>query len=169
MKIKSIPSALVLLLLATSAFAQAPLKIGRTQLNAGLGISGWGFPISIGFDQGFKENITLGGDISFSSYNNNHDAKSYNHRIIGLAANGNYHFGHVLEIPSVWDLYAGVNLGFYFWSSPSDYHGSGGSGLGLGLQAGLRYFFQPNLAAHLEFGGATVTSGGKLGISYLFH
>lgn len=151
-----------------TARAQAPLKTGNTQLNAGVGLSGWGIPVYVGFDYGFKKDITLGGELSFRSYGNSYNNHKYRHSIIGISGNGNYHFNSLLEIPSEWDLYAGLNLGFYFWNSPSDYRGDGASGVGLGLQVGGRYFFNKNFGVNLEVGGATVAAGGKFGITYLF-
>lgn len=151
------------------AAGQAPLKVGQSQLNAGLGLSGWGIPVYIGFDHGIAQDITVGGELSLRSYGNYYKERHYRHTIFGLAGNGNYHFNSILEIPSQWDLYAGLNLGFYFWSAPAGYEGDRFSGLGLGLQVGGRYFLKKNLALNLELGGATVGSGGKFGITYLLH
>jgi outer membrane immunogenic protein len=151
-----------------SSYAQAPLRVGRNQLNFGVGISGWGVPLYIGFDHGFRKDITLGGEFSFRSFNDNFNNNKYRHSIISLSANGNYHFNSILSIPRNWDFYAGLNLGYYYWNSPTTYRGDGESGIGLGAQIGGRYFFSQNLAANLELGGATVTSGGKFGLTLLF-
>jgi hypothetical protein len=148
--------------------AQAPLRIGGNQLNVGVGISGWGVPVYIGFDHGFKRDITLGAEFSFRSYRNDYNKNRYRHSIYGFSVNGNYHFSSVLDIPKNWDFYAGLNLGYYAWQSPSDYRGEGNSGIGLGLQVGGRYFFDKNFGVNLELGGATVAAGGKFGITYLF-
>ncbi len=161
-------SLIIVALFAQVGYAQAPLKIGGNQLNVGVGISGWGVPVYIGFDHGFKKDITLGGEFSFRSHNNDYDKNRYRHSIFSLSANGNYHFNTILEIPRQWDLYAGLNIGFYAWRSPSDYRGRNNSGVGVGLQVGGRYFFNEHFGVNLEFGGATVTSGGKFGITYLF-
>ena len=168
MKKQTILFLLISFIYVSFSNAQAPLKVGSSQLNAGLGFSGWGIPIYIGFDYGFKKDITLGGELSFRSYGNDYNKKNYRHTIIGIGVNGNYHFNSVLEIPKQWDLYAGLNVGFYFWNSSSDYRGDGASGVGLGGQVGGRYFFTPKFGINLEVGGATVSSGGKIGITYLF-
>lgn len=149
--------------------AQAPLKEGGSQLNAGVGISGWGIPVYLGFDYGIAKDITLGGELSLRSYGNSFGGRRYRHTIFGLSGNGNYHFNSLLEMPSEWNLYAGLNLGFYVWNSPSGYDGDGTSGIGLGLQVGGRYFLKKNLALNLELGGATVAAGGKFGITYLLN
>jgi outer membrane immunogenic protein len=144
--------------------AQSPIGKGQKQLNFGLGFSGWGVPVYLGMDFGVHPDISLGGEISFRSYSDNYYGNSYSHTIVGFDFNGNYHFNRVLEIPKNWDLYAGLNLGFYYWSSSNDYHGSGSSGLGLGLQIGGRYYFSDKWAINLELGGGNV-SGGKIGLT----
>jgi outer membrane immunogenic protein len=168
MKTSIIALIIFLSLYSHTSNAQAPLKVGRNQLNFGVGISGWGVPLYIGFDHGFKKDITLGGEFSFRSYTDNFNKYKYHHSIISLSANGNYHFNSILSIPQNWDFYSGLNLGYYYWNSPADYRGDGASGIGLGAQIGGRYFFHKNLGANLEFGGATVTSGGKFGLTLLF-
>ncbi len=154
--------------LSVTTFAQAPLSKGEKQLNAGVGFSGWGIPLYIGMDFGVHPDITVGGEFSFRSYREKiHDTR-YSCTIFGISGNGNYHFNRLLEIPSNFDFYAGLNLGFYFWNTPNDYPGDGDSGLGLGLQVGGRYFFKDNFGLNLEFGGGNAFSGGKFGITYIF-
>jgi len=159
---------IIVILFATlsfSVFAQNPLQKGAFDLNAGLGFSGWGLPIYFGFDYGVHKDITIGGEISYRSYNDDWDNHNYNHRVIGILGNGNYHFNSLLGIPNNWDFYAGLNLGFYTVSSSNGYNGSDNSGLGLGAQIGGRYFFNNKFGLNLEFGGGNSVSGGKFGIT----
>ncbi len=37
----------------------------KTQLNLGVGLSGWGIPVYLGLDFGVSRDVTLGGEISF--------------------------------------------------------------------------------------------------------
>jgi outer membrane immunogenic protein len=148
--------------------AQGTLTKGSKQLNAGLGFSDGGIPFYVGMDYGVGNDFTLGLEGSIRSYNDNYNGNGYNHSIVGFSGNANYHFNRILEIPSNWDFYGGLNLGFYFWSSPSGYLGPNASGFGLGAQVGGRYYFKNNLALNLEFGGGNVFSGGKIGITYIF-
>ena len=148
--------------------AQSPLEVGGKQLNAGVGFSGWGIPLYVGLDYGLVEDITLGGELSFRSYHNNFAGIKYSHTIFGISANGNYHFNTLLDIPSEWDFYAGLNIGYFIWISTANYLGSGDSGFGIGAQIGGRYFFKDNFAVNLEFAGGNSLSGGKMGISYIF-
>ena len=157
----------IALLLAVFAFsfanAQAPLEEGGIQLNAGVGTSGWGTPVYVGLDFGVAPNITVGGELSFQSYNTG----GYKNNIFGIQANGNYHFNEVLNIPSEWDFYAGANLNYYNWSKASGYVGDADN-FGIGLQVGGRYFFSDNFGLNLQVGGGNVVSGAKIGITYKF-
>ena len=157
------------LLLALFAFgfanAQAPLEEGGLQLNAGIGTSGWGTPVYAGLDYGVARNFTLGGELSYQSYN----TVGYKNNILGVQANGNYHFNELLNIPSEWDLYGGASLSYYSWSSK--FNGSkvdydGADDIGVGLQVGGRYFFNDKFGVNLQFGGSSALSGGKVGITY---
>jgi len=157
-----------ILLFASLSFAQSPLENGKLQLNAGVGFSSWGIPLYVGVDYGVHTDITIGGEFSFRSYSETIIGDKYKATIIGISGNGNYHFNRILNIPSKWDLYAGLNLGFYFWNTSGDYPGSSSSGVGLGAQIGGRYFFSNKFGINLEFGGGNAFSGGKFGITYKF-
>ena len=159
---------LLSLITALTVYSQSPLGIGNHQLNAGLGLSGWGVPVYVGLDFGVQKDISLGIESSFRSYNENYTGHKYNSSIFGLSFNGNYHFNTIMEIPSRWDLYAGLNIGYFFWSTSSDYPGSSASGLGIGAQIGGRYFFSRTFGLNLELGGSSTFSGGKFGITYIF-
>jgi len=151
--------------LAGIAVAQGPVAKGQGQFNAGLGLSSWGVPIYLGFDVGVHKDITVGGELSLRFYDDRFEGNRYNQSIIGISGNGNYHFNSLLGIPTNWDFYAGLNLGFYIWNTGDDYRGPHSSGLGLGLQVGGRYYFTERFGINLEFGGGNEFSGGKFGIS----
>lgn len=153
------------LLVSSLIFAQSPISKGESQLNAGVGLSSWGVPVFVGLDYGVHPDITVGGELSFRQYKDKYVNVNYDHSVIGISGNGNYHFNRVLEIPNNWDLYAGLNLGFYIWNSPDDYQGSHSSGLGLGGQIGGRYYFNDKVGLNLEFGGGNAFSGGKIGVT----
>lgn len=155
----------IILFVASYAHAQAPLGKGGKQFNAGLGFSSKGMPLYMGLDFGVHKDFTLGIEGSFRSYSETWKNYHYSHSIFGFSGNGNYHFNTILEIPSNWDFYAGLNLGFYIWSSPSGYGGSETSGLGLAGQIGGRYFINRKFGLNLEFGGGNAFSGGKFGIT----
>ena len=105
------------LLFSSLIFAQSPIAKGESQINAGVGLSSWGVPLYFGLDYGVHPDITIGGELSYRSYNDKYANVSYDHSVIGISGNGNYHFNRILEIPKKWDFYAGLNLGFYIWNS----------------------------------------------------
>ena len=142
------------------AQGQYALKTGKLQANGGFGLSGWALPIYVGLEYGYDQNISLGGDLSFSSLNT------------VISANANYHFVEMLGIEDVFDVYGGVNLGFFIRNQrlnpeflPPYYNNS--VPVNMGVQVGGRYYFNKNLAVNLELGGGIAFSGGKIGLSYL--
>jgi outer membrane immunogenic protein len=165
---KKILLALALLVAVIAVFAQNPLAVGQTDFNVGVGFSNWGVPVYVGLDYGAGNDVTIGGELSFNSYNESYHSIHYNQSIIGISGNANYHFNHIMNIPTDWDFYAGLNLGYYIWNSPSDYPDSGphSSGLGIGGQIGGRYFFSNSVGVNLEFGGGNAFSGGKFGLTF---
>jgi hypothetical protein len=148
--------------------AQSALEKGGIQMNVGVGFSGWGLPVFVGVDYGVHQDVTIGAELSYRNYRNKYVGVQYNHTVLGFLVNGNYHFNTLLELPDPWDLYAGLNLGFYSWVSSDKYPGNSGSGLGLGLQIGGRYYFSDKLGVNLELGGGNTVSGGKIGLTVKF-
>jgi outer membrane immunogenic protein len=159
---------LVTFIICTSSiiFAQSALLKGRNQLNFGIGFSGWGLPVYLGLDHAISNEVTLGGEISFRVFNEDYRNNKYRHNIIGISGNANYHFNKVLLIPSKYDLYAGVNVGFYSWSSPNGYAGDYNSGLGIGAQIGGRISISSKTSLNIEAGGGNAFSGGKIGLTF---
>ena len=163
---KKILLAILLFSTGSIAFSQGTISKGGSQINLGAGFSDWGVPIYLGFDCGVAKDFTLGAEASYRSYRENWHYDYYRQSIIGFSGNGNYHFNSVLALPSAFDFYAGLNIGFYIWSSPDGYHGDHSSGLGIGGQVGGRYFFTNKLALNLEFGGGNAFSQGKIGLTF---
>lgn len=158
-------SLISIFLISGIASAQSPLEAGGIQLNAGVGFSGWGLPIYVGADFGATDDISIGGEFSYRNYRNKIIGTTYNHRVMGILINGNYHFNTVLEIPDPFDFYAGLSLGYYVWTSDAKYPGNSDDGIGLGIQIGGRYYFTDKVGVNLEIGGGSTVSGGKLGLT----
>lgn len=157
----------IICLVSIGAFAQGSLEKEGLQLNAGFGTSGWGTPVYVGVDYGIHQDITLGGELSYRSDSQTYESNKYKSSVIGIGVNGNYHFNRVLNIPSKWDLYAGLGLNYYIWSYDNDmYKANDNSDIGLGAQLGARYFFTDKFGVNLELGGGNATSGAKIGITY---
>ncbi len=162
---------LLLCLVPFAVMAQSPIEPGGAQLNAGFGFSGIGLPVYVGADFGVHPDITIGPQLSYRSYDEDFRVspgldERFRHTITVIAFNGNYHFDRLLELPGEWNVYGGLTLGYYLWSSPDDYPGNEASEMGLDLQIGGRYYFNPSWAFNLEIGGGTA-SGGKVGVTYL--
>ncbi len=159
----------MLCLISVSAFAQGSLGEGKFQLNAGVGISGWGTPLYVGFDYGASKDISVGAELSFRSDSETYAGNKYKSSAIGIGVNGNYHFNYILEMPKKWDLYAGLGLTYYSWTyDNNDYRRNNASNFGLGAQVGARYFFTNAFGINLELGGGNAVSGAQFGITYKF-
>jgi outer membrane immunogenic protein len=157
---KNLISFALIALTCSIAQGQYALKTGGFQANGGFGLSGWALPVYVGVDYGFDKNISLGGDLSFSFLNT------------VVSANANYHFVEMLQLEDVFDVYGGVNLGFFIRnqrlnpeSLPPYYYNS--VPLNVGIQIGGRYYINKDFAVNLELGGGIAFSGAKIGVSYL--
>ena len=171
-----------LLLTVATASAQATLDKGALQLNAKLGFSGWGVPITVGVDYGIADDITVGGELSYRSYKTTGityvteqvgifrmevpRSTDYRHSIFGILANGNYHFNRLFKLPSQVGVYAGLSLGYFIASSPSGYTGSSYSPFGYSVQTGARYFFNDKFGVNVEIAGGLVGGEFKAGVTY---
>ncbi|MBX7052327.1 MAG: hypothetical protein K1X54_09855 [Flavobacteriales bacterium] len=165
---KKLLIASLMLLIGNFANSQYALSPGDNQLNIGVGASGYGIPIYIGFDHGFDENISFGAQVAWRGYNRNYFGERYRNSITNFSVNGNYHFGGLLDIPEEIDLYAGANIGLFIWTYGKGYYESGRTGLGIGLQLGGRYYISDKVGINLEFGGGYNAVGdGKIGISII--
>ena len=171
-----------LLLTVATTSAQATLEKGALQLNAKLGFSGWGVPITVGADYGIADDITIGGELSYRSYKTTGityvteevgifrmevpRSTDYRHSIFGILANGNYHFNRLFKLPSQVGVYAGLSLGYFIASSPSGYTGSSYSQFGYSVQTGARYFFNDKFGVNVEIAGGLVGGEFKAGVTY---
>lgn len=156
-------------LVSVVVFGQRVQK-GDIQLNGGIGFtSGWGVPVYVGLDYGVHKDITVGGQATYASHSEN----LYKSNWFGIAANANYHFNSVLDIPNNWDLYAGLSLAYnnfsYTYTYTNYVYGDAkSSGVGFAGQVGARYYFNDHFGLNAEFGGGNIASGGKIGVSYKF-
>lgn len=156
----------------SSAFAQGSLEKNKAQIDAGLGVSGWGIPIYAGADYAIHEAITIGGNLSYRKNSESYFGSKYSQSLTVISVNGNYHFNELLKLPSPWDLYAGLSLGYYVWSKAkwkdgngTSYYGGESSGVGINVQIGGRYFFTDKFGVNVELGGGT-GSAANLGVTF---
>ncbi len=149
-----------------SVFAQSPYmkgdKIGQVGIGYGFaGIYGSASvpPISVGFQYGLEDKISIGGLIGYtsSSYDlGNWYGESYKwtYTYIIIGARGEYHF---LESSDKMDGYAGATLGYAITSvsTPAGYYGGYSAGVSymiFGAHVGLRYYLSPQIALFGEVG-----------------
>ncbi len=159
--------------ISLASVAQAPLEKGAMQINTGIGLSSWGLPVYGGLEYGIGNNISVGGELSYRSKSESYGYGKWKTSYTSISGLANYHFNEVLNIPSEFDFYAGLSLGYSIFNSKYDgnelghYSGSGSSGLYLNAQVGGRYFFSDKIGVNLELGGGNVFSGGKVGVTIL--
>ncbi len=165
------------LLAGTQSFAQ--YAKGDKLLNVGIGLSsyyGGGLPIGASFEVGVTDEISVGAQIDYYSWNYNGYLGGYDYKytFLPVAVRGSYHVNKLLNLNNdKIDLYGGLALGYYI--SRYSYNGPGGSSafdnsygnrVLFGLHLGGRYYFKPNLGAFAEVGYGV--SALKLGVAFKF-
>lgn len=138
---------------------------GESQINAGIGLSGWGTPIYANYEYGFSDVVSGGVEGSYRSFNETYSSTKYKYSVLGIGVFANYHFNELLAVPEPWDVYAGATLGYYKINVDNDYYGALGSSTSFGGQIGVRYYFSDKMGVNLELNGGSVVTGGKLGIT----
>jgi hypothetical protein len=147
--------------------ASAQFEKGKNYIGARIGFGAIGFGFSLGADYEYgitnpnevgPGRIGIGGTLDWSHYSSG----VYGVTWIPISVLGYYHLD--LDNKNL-DPFAGIGLGYWIVSSsPSGYTYS--SGIEPVGQLGVRYFFQPNLAAQARIGfGASALS---VGIDYKF-
>lgn len=140
----------LLFISSMTSYAQG-FRNGSKTLNAGIGFGFAGTegsstlpPISVGYQVGMTDKISVGGILCYSgsSYKASFGTSSYEwkYSYIVIGGRGEYHF---MEPSDKLDLYAGLTLGYNIVSvtAPSGSFGytAAGSALFLGGHAGARY------------------------------
>ena len=69
-------------------------------------------PVYTVLDYGKHLDITLEGELSYRFKSHTYRSNKYKSSVTGIAINENHHFNRVLNIPSKWDLYAGIGLNY---------------------------------------------------------
>lgn len=119
--------------------AQAYDGSGDQKVSVGLVPWGYGSGLSIIYDHGLSDVISVGGGGEFYFGGDN----SSDFYIFGRA---NFHLGEMLSMPTNMDLYPGIDIGI-------------NDGIGLGAHLGFRYLFTEKIGAFIEAG-----SRGSLGV-----
>lgn len=130
---------------------------------------------SISLQKAFWEDITIGGEIAFNTYqqentwNNGNGTKAgyqkYNQNNSFFLGKGEYHFNRLIGLDPKFDLYAGAVAGLRFSGSKSQYTDynnnnyystskSNSTNFELGAFGGFRYYFVEGMAVYAEVGWA---------------
>lgn len=179
---QSIISAIFLLSLATSVFAQE--KYSNT-LNLGVGNGGYsGYysyveqslpAVYLNYEFDAAKNFTIAPFIGFFSYqksyyygNPSKGYKYYKYRetVVPIGVKGFYYFDKILDAGSKWDFYLAGSLGFayrkMYWDE--DYYGdrdyyNRGRSLFLDLHVGTEYHFNSKVGVFLDLSNGVSTVG----------
>lgn len=167
---------IIMLVVAAFSITKANAQGGYDYINAGVGVSGWGIPLFVSADYTVQDHITVGVMVSGQrrSRKRSIGTDSYReiHSILGINANGNYHF---FEPNEPYDVYLGASVGYYFWSVrytdlpavlPFGWETGGNGGVGISLQAGGRYRLDNGWILFGQVGGGTQISGALVGVSF---
>jgi len=106
---------------------------GDSKANIGFDFYGYGYGVKVTYDYGLSDVISIGAGSSF--YLNNDENDYY------LYFRSNVHLGILLDLPSQFDIYPGIELGYL---SRSD--------IGLSAYLGLKYFFSDKIGIFAEIG-----------------
>ena len=132
---------------------------GSKVINAGIGFGLSGIygdaqmpPISVGFQYGLEDKISIGGIVGFSTSSYGYSDWKWDYTYIIIGARGEYHF---LEPSNKLDAYAGITAGYNIVSvsEPDGYKNSWG-----GYESEASYFIY---GAHV---GARYAVSNKIGI-----
>ena len=150
----------------------APLEGGNILVDLGLGYSNWGshsgwkmkippLVATAEYCLPIPVPISVGGLFSYARYGNSYTYMgnhTWNHNYFIFAGRANWHFGFDIS----WlDLYAGMNIGYRYYSvkydGPNkgwadDWYTSSYSGLYWGTQAGAHFYFTNFIGAVAEVG-----------------
>ncbi len=143
---------------------------GSLVANVGIGLGGGlGLPISASVDYGFKEKISLGGFVGFSTTNEDLGFFKVNYTYILVGARAGYHFD--LGVDKL-DPYVGALLGYNaasvgFEPDPGPpFNNITAGGVIFGGFAGARYYITDNIGAFAELGYGLGTA--TIGVAYKF-
>ena len=113
--------------------AQAWDGIGARNLSAGVEFYGYGTGAVVNFDYGLLEDVSVGAGMNYSF-----DASN-----LYVNARADYHFQRLLKLPSVFDIYGGLDVGYNTNFDPN---------VRFGVRAGARYMIFETVGLYLEVG-----------------
>ena len=163
--------------LASQAYAQEyGYNKGDKLVNVGVGVNSYysgGIPLSISYEQGITDQISVGAGIDYLSDKYKAGSASYKFTALYFGARASYHVNELLNINNEKiDLYAGATAGYRTFTWKNSYSNgtlgdSYGNGFFFGGYIGAKYFFTTRIGAFTELGAAGSTNG-RLGVALKF-
>ncbi|MPR34369.1 hypothetical protein [Salmonirosea aquatica] len=173
---KKLFSSLFIVTLLACSTANAQYAQGDKLLNLGIGLNGYyggGLPIGASFEYGVTDQISVGAQIDYYTWNYGYVGYKWRYTFMPIALRGSYHVNELLNLNNDQiDLYGGVQLGYYISSFKDDtgyignYNNAYGNQVLFGIHLGGKYYFKPNLGAFAEVGYGV--SAVKLGLALKF-
>lgn len=117
----------------TNINAQAWEGVGSKYLSGGLEFYGFGTGAMVNFDYGIMEDFSIGAGLNYSFDVSN----------LYINARADYHFQRLLQLPSVFDVYGGLDIGYNTNFDPN---------IRFGVRAGARYMIFDTVGLFLEIG-----------------
>ena len=155
--------------LTSTVFAQQyGYNKGDKLLNLGVGVNSYydsGLPLSISFEQGVTDKISVGGGVDYLS--NKYklgDGLFFKFTALYFGARASYHVNELLKVKNEKiDLYGGITAGYRSFTWKDNYNNSTlgnsyGSGVFFGGYIGGKYFFSDRLGGFTELGAAGSTN-----------
>jgi len=153
---------------------ESPTLKGNSQLNIGTGIFGGSgglnlIPVHLGLDFFIIDNLSAGFDINWRYFASQEVVGKPS--LISAQAVIDYHFNQVMNLPSSWDFYAGVKMGSGYMTTSEEMEAfneyySNGFKFVFDARAGIRYYFNGNLALNSEIGVTSVSGTKTTGASF---
>lgn len=154
--------------ITTQAQEESPTLKGKTQLNVGLGIFGWGganiYPLHAGMDFFIIDNLSLGFDVNWRFIN----YPGHNHQLFSAQVVIDYHLNEIMRLSNSWDVYAGIKAGPGYMTDPDNWDALYDDGIKFVIDGrlGARYYFNDKLAINAEFGVMSISESRTSGVAF---
>lgn len=156
---------LLKLLLSMNANSQIFEFVKDKHVNLGVGLSSWSFPIYSGIELFLNKNFSLGLEATYATNTLNIFNFNKNNSILGFNSFTNYYLNSLFDVELRFDIYTGVNMGYYFLSKYNNFPNSVQRGFNFGAHLGAKYNLNQKFAINLELNVSNKIRGTRAGIS----
>lgn len=170
-----------LFFIASVSFAQFEVGKHHAGPSLSIGFGGWGLGFGADYEYGMSlkdigvdapGKLGVGGIFRYYNWSEGFGAYDWSYTDIIIGAQGNYHFKLDNEKIDPWiGLVLGFDIASADWDGPgtlgNQYETSTG-GLFFNGNAGVRYWFSPNMAGRVTFGFGNLVSSLIVGVDFKF-